>query len=47
MFPAPRRGELSPEPAIPWQLEQLPAYSWAPSWTLGEDGSVVGRTIPD
>ena len=36
-----------PDPEIPWQLEQLPANSCAPSCALGFEGSVVGRTIPD
>ena len=41
MPPAPGRGEVIPEPAMPWQLAQLPAYSCAPSSTLGVAGSVV------
>ncbi len=37
---------LIPDPAMPWQLAQLPAYSCAPSAMLGLAGSVVGRTMP-
>jgi hypothetical protein len=47
MSPAPGRGEVMPLPSIPWQLEQFAANSCDPSCTLGVEGSVVGRTIPE